>query len=68
MDPDLYYGLEKYLREGRIPTTVSKEVGDEVKKLAAGYQIDKLNRLTKIDKDRQPYGPRIIVNRCGKVW
>ena len=63
MDPDLYYGLEKYLREGRIPTTVSKEVGDEVKKLAAGYQIDKLNRLTKIDKDRQPYGPRIIVNR-----
>jgi transposase InsO family protein len=63
MDPNLYYGLEKYLREGRIPETVSKDIGEEVEKIAAGYQIDKSKRLAKLDKNRQPYGPRIVINR-----
>jgi hypothetical protein len=63
MDPELYYGLEKYLAEGKIPKTVSKDIGEEVKKISEGYQLDKKNRLTKLDKVRQPYGPRIIISR-----
>ena len=63
MDPDLYYGLEKYLASGKVPRTVSKEVAEEVEKIAGGYQLDNKNQLTKIDKGRQPYGPRLIISR-----
>ena len=63
MDPHLYYGLEKYLGNGEIPRTVSKEIAEEVKKIAGGYQLDNNQKLTKIDKSRQPYGPRLIISR-----
>lgn len=63
MDPDLYYGLVRFLSTGEIPKTIPVEIGEEVEKLAKKFQLNKSKDLTKIDKTRQPYGPRIVINR-----
>ena len=64
MEPDLKYGLERWLAVGRIPKTISKEMGEEVKKIAPGYRLDKnTKKLTKINKEGQNREPRLVIGK-----
>lgn len=62
MESDLKYGLERWLAVGRIPKTITKEIGEEVRKIAPGYQLDKNTKLlTKINTQGQNREPRIVI-------
>ena len=64
MESDLKYGLEQWLAVGRIPKTITKEMGEEVRRITHGYQLDKNTKLlTKINKEGQNHGPRIIIGK-----
>ena len=62
METDLKYGLERWLAVGRIPKTITEEIGEEVRRIAHGYQLDKNTKiLTKINKEGQNREPRIVI-------
>src|SRR3954469_23844 len=62
MEPDLKYGLERWLAVGRIPKTIPKEMEEEVRRIAPSYQLDKNTKLlTKINSKAQNQEPRIVI-------
>src|SRR4051812_43914542 len=70
MDQELHYGLVRFLSEGRIPTTISKEIAEEVKKHAKNFTTNDKNQLTTIEGigqgthgGRQHPIPRIVIPR-----
>ena len=64
MEPELKYGLERWLAVGRIPKTIPKEMEEEIKRIAPGYTLDKITKkLTKINTTGQNREPRIVLGR-----
>jgi hypothetical protein len=64
MEPELKYGLERWLAVGRIPKTITKELGDEIRRIAPGYQIDRnTTKLTRINTHGQNREPRIVIGK-----
>src|SRR3954469_4641072 len=62
MEPDLKYGLERWLAVGRIPKTIPKEMEEEVRRIAPSYRLDKNTKLlTKINSKAQNQEPRIVI-------
>ena len=62
MEPDLKYGLERWLAVGRIPKTIPEELEEEIRRIAPGYRLDKNTKLlTKINTKAQNQEPRIVI-------
>jgi len=56
MDPDLYYGLVRYLGGGQVPTTLGQEVKRIIERISNQFELDK----TKLYKKNTDNTRRIV--------
>ena len=51
MDPEAYYGLVRYLSDGKVPPNLSEEKQKVVERVAHAFQIDKEGQLWRISNE-----------------